>query len=212
MSVTPRQLPNKTYSPPGGWRYRVPETGQVFRGVSEYQLLDQLQSHYKANQLVAPDDLAARIEQFVCAQEPDYCTDAHGQTAPPRGGLFHDFTNILRGTRTLLAWKLKGGALVEPALSERRARTCVGCPQNDEPQGCTSCNMPTLKRLVTELVGDRRTSVHDQLKACRVCSCQLAAKVQLQIDVLWSNMPDDQKTRLPETCWLVQEASSLPVT
>lgn len=204
--MTAQHLPNKTYSPPAGWRYRVPETGQLFRGVSEYQLKSQLEAHYKANSLPIPADISDRIEQFICAQEPDYCTDSHGMK--PVGwkeGALHDFKTVIQGTRTLAAWLLGGKKYVDPAQAESRASTCLNCIQHDTPQGCTSCNSKELKRVVQLVVGDRRTKVHDHLKSCRVCHCQLAAKVQLPHSVLWSNMPAEQRERLPKTCWLITE-------
>lgn len=206
VSVPVRQLPNRTYAPPGGWRYTVPETGQRFRGVSDYQLKCELEAHYRANQLQIPSDLDARIEQFVCEQEPDYCTDAHGQ--PVRDGrrsFVHEITTVLQGTRTLFAWMAGGRQLVDASLSERRASVCVACPMNQEPEGCTSCNAKTTREVVTQIVGTRQTSLHNQLKACKVCSCWLAAKVQLPHAVLWNHMPPALKEQLPASCWLVTE-------
>ncbi len=207
MSEPVRQLPNKIYAPPGGWRYRVPETGQTFRGVSEYQLLTELQAHYRANQIQQPDleTLKASIEHFVCEQEPDYCTDAHGQPHPPKGGRFHGFHEVIQGTRTIGAWLLAGAPMVEQQVADARARTCVGCPQNDEPQGCSTCNAKDMRNLVEKLVGKRRTVVDDYLKSCRVCTCLLKAKVWFPLDRLLPYMLPEQISRLPSNCWLVTE-------
>lgn len=208
MADQVRQLPNKTYAPPGGWRYKVPETGQTFRGVSEYQLLMELQAHYRANSLKQPDDLSTRIEQFVCEQEPDYCTDAHGQ--PIRDGkrsFVHDIKSVLQGTATLLTWKLSGAGLVDAATADRRAATCASCNFNVEPEGCTSCNAKVVKEAVTQIVGTRQTALHNQLKACRICQCHLQAKVQLPLASIMRFMPQDQFTQLPQHCWILKEAT-----
>lgn len=205
--TTDLRLPNKVSGPPGGWRYRVPETGQVFRGASEHQLDSSVIAHYKANNLIAPLDLKARYEAFICEQEPDYCVDMQGRPAT-RIGFFHSLQNVLQGTKTLALWKLSGGDLVPAAQAEQRAQVCASCSLNDEPQGCTACNSKTIKDTVLAIVGERRTSVHDRLKACRVCSCFLQAKVQLPHSSIWPHMTDEQKAKLPAPCWLLREAAS----
>jgi hypothetical protein len=214
MNDVVRQLPNKIYAPPGGWRYRVPETGQTFRGASEYQLLTQVQANYRANSLTSPDvdTLKKRFEQFVCEQEPDYCTDIHGQPFPPKGGRFFDFTNVIQGTRTIGGWLLAGMPTVSQAQADKRAATCVGCPQNDEPQGCSTCNVKELTNITEALVGKRRTAVHDHLKSCRVCTCLLRVKVWFPLSRLLPYMPEEQVARLPAHCWLLTEKSATPPT
>ena len=207
-----RQLPNKTYAPPGGWRYKVPETGQLFRGVSEYQLLCELEAHYRANQLKKPDGLSDKIEAFVCEQEPDYCTDQHGQPVQDgKRSIFHEIRNVLQGTATLLAWKVKGEPLVPATLADERAAVCASCPMNAEPQGCSSCNAKVLKDAVEAVVGSRQTSFHNQLKSCKVCSCALPAKVQLPISSILRFMPQTQLDLLPQPCWINKERFSADI-
>lgn len=208
--MTPiRQLPNKTYSPPGGWRYKVPQTGQTFRGVSEYQLLCELQAHYRANQLPLPDGLNDLIEQFVCEQEPDYCTDAHGQPIHDGKRTFtHNIRTVLQGTATLFTWLVKGEGLVPAPQAEARASICVGCNFNAEPQGCTSCNSKVMRLAVEKVVGTRRTSFHNQLRSCRICSCQLAAKVHLPLPSILRFMPEEQLSQLPSHCWILKEQAA----
>lgn len=209
MSEQLRQLPNKTYAPPGGWRYKVPETGQLFRGVSEYQLLCELEAHYRANQLKKPDGLSDLIERFVCEQEPDYCTDQHGQAVQDgKRSIFMDIRAALQGTATLVMWKVKGEGLVEPTLADQRAAICVACPMNVEPQGCTSCNTKVVREAVEAIVGTRQTSFHNQLKACKVCMCHLSAKVQLPLKSILRWMPDSQQELLPSHCWITKEVEA----
>lgn len=207
-------LPNKTNSPPGGWRYRVPQTGQLFTGVSEHQLLVQLEHHYRATGYTKPTNLKELVEEFICSAIPDYCTG--NEPARPVGGF--SFHTVIQGTRTIGSWLLSSFAkgarqYVPQAQADARASVCAtgvnggSCPFNDQPEGCTGCNSGAMKETLRFVVGDRHTAFDNQLKSCRVCNCGLFAKVHLPHAVLWDNMPLDQRAKLPDWCWLVKEAA-----
>ncbi len=206
-TVTHSGLPNRTSSPPGGWRCKVPETGQTFTGVSEYQLITQLKAHYKANGYPEPEDYKAMIEADICSKQPDYCTGNNPTYLPVEGFTFH---TVLQGTRTIGQWLwrsgLKGARQYVPQVQEdARAKVCLSCPFNDEPQGCTSCNSRAMKEALKIVVGNRPSTYGSQLKSCRICQCNLEAKTKLPHDVLYDNMTDEQKAKLPAYCWLVTE-------
>jgi len=207
-------LPNHTSAPPGGWRCKVPETGQTFSGHSEYQLITQLRAHYKANGYPEPADYKAMIEADICSKQPEYCTGSNPAMVPAIGFTFH---TVLQGTRTIGQWLwqsgLKGARQYVPQpLADSRAKVCLRCPFNDEPQGCTSCNSKAMKEALRIVIGNRTTPFDDQLKSCRICQCGLSGKVQLPHQVLYDNMTDEQKARLPDYCWLVTEqAEQLPL-
>lgn len=203
-----RKLPNRTNAPPGGWRYRVPETNQVFTGVSEHDLIVKLQAHYRINGYPYPDDMPGRIEHYVCSAEPSYCRDASGKPGKWSSKLAHTFHVVLQGSATLGHWMLKGREFVAQELADRRSATCAICPFNEEPQGCTSCNANALRETVAKLVGSRRSRYHEQLKACKVCHCQLQVKVWLPQAILLAHMPAEQQEQLPEHCWLRTEQPS----
>lgn len=205
-------LPNHVTAPPGSWRYKVPETGQVFSGPSEHALITQLQAHYKANgyPIPSPDELKPRIEAFICAAVPDYCTG----NEPAKFVDGFSFHTVIYGTKTLSKWLfgslLKGERqFVSQGQANVRASVCVGCHFNDEPQGCTGCNSGALKAAVSALIGPRTTNYDDRLKSCRVCNCLMKAKVHLPYEVLWNNMSDQQKALLPNYCWLNKESQNV---
>lgn len=199
------QLPNKTNCPPGGWKYRVPQTGQWFEGPSLANLIDQLKAHYAANGYDVPGDLEQKIEDSTCARMPDYCTG--NNPAPLKPQLALTFHTVVQGSKTLLSWFANGREFVSTEKAEKRASVCAGCQFNEPPEGCTGCNIRSLRALVEKLVGGRKTSLDSRLKSCRVCYCQLAAKVWLPQPILWRHMEDEQKERLPAHCWLVTEGN-----
>lgn len=206
---TPR-LPNWTNAPNGGWDYRIPEIKgpQAYVGpVTDYETLSsQIVARYKANDLPVPSDLRNRVEDYICARVPEYCASSGGQITYTSEGLpGFSIKNILAGTGTLLRWMAGGAKKVDLSLANQRAEVCTTCRFNQHPEGCSSCNYPTLMSLVNTIVGGSKTSSDDSLQACVVCGCSLKAKVHLPHDVLMKNMNRDQVQRLPDFCWLITE-------
>lgn len=208
LDTHPPRLPNHD----GGWCYQVPETGQVFCGSSLSELMTSLAAHYKAAGYPQPPNLARLVEDYICDHIPDYCGGQPRASRPEDAarqgwlaGLKHTFTNIVTGTQTLAAWIAGGRNYVDGGVANARAAICTTCPENVEPQGCTGCNLSTLKEIVRSVVGSRTTTSDAHLKACKVCGCDLRAKVHLPHDILWRHMADSQKQQLPEWCWLVRE-------
>lgn len=204
-------LPNLDTVPPGGWHYLVPETGQRFEGSSLSELMHNLAAHYRAAGYPQPPNLARLVEDQICADRPEGCGGTpratHSDDAMRQGwlkGLKHTFTNVVTGTRTLAAWIAGGRHYVDADTANSRAAVCIACPENVEPQGCTGCNLKTLHEVVRGVVGSRTTPHDTRLKACKVCGCDLRAKVHLPHKVLWEHMADSQKTALPAHCWLIK--------
>lgn len=208
-------LPNTYNSPPGEWRYRVPETGYTLKRSNWPELQDALVAHYKASGYPLPPDLFENVEAFICANAPDFCEG--GPVTRPKFDLAHTFSVVVQGTRTLSNWLVGGRTYVPQLVAEKRASICVTCVYNTEPQGCTGCNSKVLAEAVQLVVGKRATSFDSRLHACRVCACQLKAKVHLPLANLLKYMPAEQQALLPPHCWLVGErelsaVEPLPVT
>ncbi len=196
-------LPNLHTSPPGEWRYKVPETGQSFHGSNWPQLQEQLVAHYRATGYAFPEDLFARVEAYICANAPDYCEGVPADA--PRFSLGHSFTTVVQGTKTLAHWLLTGRRYVDQEVANRRALTCSGCVYNLEPQGCNGCNANVMKEAVALVVGKRATPHDERLKACRICGCDLRAKTHIPHAIIVAHMPADQQAQLPSHCWVVME-------
>lgn len=213
MTSTRPHLPNTYTSPPGEWQYVVPETGQLFRGSNWPQLEEQLRAHYAATTYPQPDDLFAKVEDYICANNPDYC-DGRPALSPPRNpsnpfSLAHSFTTVLQGTSTLASWLLNGRRYVPQDQATQRASVCTTCVYNSEPQGCSSCNSKVMQEAVMLVVGKRSTPHDGSLRACRICSCGLRAKVHLPLDAILKYMPTAQQEALPAHCWIMKEKETL---
>jgi hypothetical protein len=204
-----RRLPNKTETPPGGWRYTVPETSKTvgpYSGIT--QLLENLKGHYHAAAYEQPGNLPELIEKQICDENPEYCGE---EGVPSMTQRFlketkHTFHAALRCLATLVSHRAGSGERPQLADQERRALTCVACPKNQPIQQCSTCNNKSLNNLIEKIAGAKKTSVDAQLQYCEVCHCGLRAKIATMHSAIWTHMPENQKKQLPESCWIILEA------
>lgn len=200
------QFPNRVTAPPGGWRYVTPESGQVFTGVNEAQLLDHLRSHYRANNWDLPSNIRDLIEQQICEKQRDYCVDTGGRppVSPSKAAavafhLIKDYTLRL----------LNAPGRVQQEQADARAAVCATCTENVEREGCSNCNMGVLRDLVVKIKGNRVTKSEEQLKVCRVCLCENRAKVWLTLEDLKKLTNKQEWEALPTTCWMRTEEAKV---
>lgn len=211
MSEFSLHLPNLDNAPPGGWSYVIPETGAVFRmEPSLYALKHKIRDHYRAAGYEMPGDIDAKIEAYICNKVPQYCGAAPRAEDLPKDetGLQHGFAYALQCLRTLVSNVAGSGERVTQEQAESRARTCVACPENQKVEGCSTCNIKALQSLVSKIALAGQTSLDGQLESCKICHCNLRAKIWIKHEAIWKNMPDGQKVRLPPTCWLNTERSN----
>lgn len=200
---TPKRLLSKNRVPPGGaWFYKVPETGVSFEdrmGIRGLELA--VASHYRANGLPVPEDLVARMEQFMCEQMPKgVCS---GDEGSPRR---LDFFSILGATELLIRRGVTPATRFYVSMAEaaRRASVCASgapggkpCPLNHTHM-CTTCN--GLRETFKRLVANRTTPYDSKLGVCGACGCGLTAKVHIAKEQL-PPMPADSISELPAYCW-----------
>ena len=207
-------LPNTTNTPPGGWRYTVPETQYKTPGYSSWpQLRGILQSHYTAAGYSVPDGLFEKVEAQICEAHPDYCCNDPTLVQRFVSGaksISHTFHTALSCMATLMSNRAGSGERPTQILADARAAVCAACPENGDIEPCNHCNINTLNRLIEKLVGAHKTSSDASLKFCQVCHCNLRAKVWTKHEAIWNHMKDKTKARLPETCWLKTEIGRTP--
>ncbi len=207
---------NPNVTPPGLYRYRIPElTGPAAMVIDHYAYNDleaEVVARYKRNGLAVPGDLRQQITDQLCKQLPvGYCRDGTGLFGWARQ-LLHEFQRILQGTITLADWWLAAGKKrVSTEEVIRRSAICQGCAFNQAPTGCASCSMGALNRIVEAAVGNDRLPSDAGLEACAVCGCVLRIKTRLPLDVLQRHLTDEQKMQFPPAhgtwkgCWLRED-------
>jgi hypothetical protein len=203
-----KSFPNLTNTPPGGWRYLVPETGKVIGPFSGWrQLEDNLVAYYHSTAYPLPDNLFDLAQAYICGEQPEYC----GEPAKESGvAKFyreskHTFHTALQCLTTLVSHRAGSGERPSLEQQEARAAVCVECPMNQDTQACSVCNIKTLNGLIKKLAGAKVTSYDKRLKFCAVCHCANAAKIATKLEAIWTHMPQSQREKLPPACWLVTE-------
>lgn len=171
-------------TPPGGrYFYEVPETRTYFEDLSEMRLHDRLRRHYADNRILWPEDMPARIRDYICRRvPPGFC---RGDSAD--GPTFKIYTtdSVRSSTRRLT------GKQVTPGAAKSRAEICARCPMNDR----TAC--PTCTGMVAwaqRYVGNKTTGIDQILGICVADGALIPAKVWFESG---SAVTDD----VPQTCW-----------
>lgn len=212
----PRTLPNLTNCPPGGWEYKIPETGKILTGSNLSELRAKLESQYSGSGYAIPLDIDFKIEEYMCGLERmhDYCEtrsvsimDRIGKSLTRSGNLYHTFHAAIQCMKTLISHMGGTGERITQEVAEFRSATCAACPMNQNVTGCTNCNKGVVGQLIHKMVGARVTKHDGELMFCQACHCNTRAKIWVKHEAVYKHMPEGQKRVLPEACWIVTEAS-----
>lgn len=171
-------------SPPGGWKYTVPQTGVTITAPFYSSLLPRVVKHLKANGLEVDEDV---IMDGACRETKppsNWCCPK------PEKPLADMPIPLLSGVEAFLksVWGvLKMRKLVPPEEAQRRAAICRDCPyRTTSPGGCVTC--VSLIRQANELIdrnpvkfdADEDGTVRDTCRAC-LCLCHIKAWIPTSV-------------------------------
>ena len=232
-------LKSRTTWPPEGWQFFEPATGwNAPQGLSFDQVVHAIINHRLANKqhrLATDFDVVSQqLDDYTCerlAKHPIYSKSWNSwcseQTVPasftvplPRrslrveakesvaGGVRH-LQNATTGIKTWIDW-FGEGKPVDRTLAEKRAATCVSCPQNDKTKGVFSWFVGAAVREIKAIFSalndlNMTTSVDDKLKVCKACDCPMRAKVWAPLHIIKKHLRSDAFNRLDERCWIRHE-------
>lgn len=193
---------NRQAVPPGGYDFKDPDTGHRINCRNFDQWIGLIKDHRAANNLPpiaaeAPEDqnchkLSTDAAQVFCAGDGlDLATD----------GVSLHASDIARGTRTILNFKLAGSPLVTQEQADRRASICATCYLNVPYRMPCAGMCGELLEIVTAIVGGAKTAHHNDLNACAACKCSLPAKVWIPLDIIKKTEPDVINEIYPDFCW-----------
>lgn len=98
---------------------------------------------------------------------------------------------------------------VEQSLAEKRATTCVDCPQNGDPnliERLTSEAAKVVKGLMQAKEDmELKTSVDDKIHTCKACGCFLGLKVWTPLAHILKNQKPDERAKLDPRCWILKD-------
>lgn len=188
-----RYLQFKPFSAPKVYRFKDPDTGNLFAGKTLEQVRIQVLSYRSQNQLEAIEYLPMAIEHYTC------CLPENVALCESRANLSRSVMSYLKGGIALLK-NLAYNKFATQEVADERAAACIGCPFNVfDNKG------PFVKwsdDIALASVGDRKSVHHDKLGNCAICSCVLRAKVFFG-DKL--TLPAAEVAMMPEHCWQKKE-------
>ena len=216
----PRLLNDKTTVPPGGYQYRVPETGLLLQGATLASVARAAQAHLAANGInKTSHELAALIEDQICQRHPEACWNHPKALAPaakprPKG---HKWTvsEVKRGLDAFFKY-LVPRRFAPEAKSFERATVCAACPLNVNSEACSSCTSGLLQMVKTTIGRtraqnlDRHFTGNRTLRLCDACGCFIHAKVMLDADAVAASTTPETLSRIRKDapgCWILKELS-----
>lgn len=209
------RLTNRIQCPPGGWRYHVAALAEraphlVWVGPTHTfnDLRADVLKRCSANGITPPSD--EELEDQICQNLPaGYCVDLDGMPTRKSGSFAVMSSTFKQGTKTLYSWWKNGMKRVSKDEIVRRSYICNTCPENRAIEQCSACAMKAIHSIVNEIVADTKLPTDSLLKACSICQCSLVAKVRLPIEDLTPHIPEAQFKKLPATCWIRGDASTV---
>lgn len=191
-----RKIIDKTLTPPGGWRYRQPESGAVITAGDWNTLIERVKAHRLANNYPLGLHFVQEVEESLCGELPDGstdCLDTNPEQAPKRKITLGDLRTFLQ---VMEKWVSSGAKFVPQEEAERRAGICSQCPMNQHVEGCFGCKGITA--LITTILGAMGTSYDAKLSGCQVCGCALRAAVHIPLS---AQLAGTRGLVFPEHCW-----------
>ena len=202
---------NTSHLPPGGFRFKDPDTGAEIDAQSWGNWRDKVNKHREVNNL-PPIDIALAEDQN-CSRLPPSAASMFCESDEPMhtvDGVTLNSSDIWRGTKTIAAFKLFGHT-VSQEEADRRANICAYCPMNVNFAKPCSGICGELLELVSDMVGGATTAKQGDLHACAVCKCYLPSKVWVDEASIRRFEPKEVTDNYPSNCWLAkQNATSNP--
>lgn len=192
-----KMVGRRDISPPGGWVFRVMETGFTVQARSIVTLRNNVMAHLRANGIRKGKEWD--FEDELCKQNQigdPFCIPAPAVIPPGAEKL--TVSHIERFVKTMWRVVKSGFALVDAEEANRRAAICAQCPLNVDVGFCEGCR-GVLKR-VADTVGDRSTPLDNSLRNCAACGCVLRLKVWVPTKVLDQVEANDLPPYTQE-CW-----------
>jgi len=201
------ELIDKSNSPPGNWRIKVPQTGVEFKHYDYRAITNAYKSHCNANGILLSPNWEEEFLSEMCKQNPKWGNKCIPNASKKVTRRRLSLTAVLSFLNMMRAWAqstLSGkDAFASQDEANRRASICVGCPFNTTLQfSCGAC-MGAVLTLIQGVIGKRKTQYDDRLGACLVCSCSLKAAVHVPIDVQRQGLSEEIKKDFDDIkyCW-----------
>jgi|KBSMisStaDraftv2_1062788.scaffolds.fasta_scaffold01511_27 hypothetical protein len=221
------RLRDRNKFPPGGFRFYVPETRwSIQPWVSFDVAVQQIIQHRQANPFLTqskgwstdPGIVADELDAFnaaVCEQMRwmDFIGEGGGPAGPPKA-MSHQSPSsrsaqVVAGVKTIAAWELAGGNVVDRALANARAKTCSACIKNESGDLLSFFTEQAARLIKLQLETKNNmklsTDFDPLLGVCSACGCVNKLKVWAPLDIILKEMKPETKAALAANCWVLNE-------
>lgn len=169
----------------GHWWYYEASTDSWIFGGDYKSLTESVREHLVTNSLPVPADLDGAVQELICAMAPagwkGGCVEANPTAAPVN---YVTWANMKRWFKTMLSYS-KDRTLVEQSVAEARASTCLQCRKQVPKAECRTGGCGgSVAGFITQLAIHRSTPYDENLGACGVCGCTLAAMIHFPNEIL----------------------------
>lgn len=186
----------KPFHAPKSYSFVDPDTGYKFFEQTFEALISRIVNYRIQNNLEHIDNLAMVLNNYWCA------LPENAGSCKPIPHIERDYyTTVKGGIALFTAWLFKKFTSKEEA--DKRAEVCIKCPNNVFPDKGPFIEWSD--KIAEKMVGARKSTYHEQLGNCDVCTCCLKAKVFYGGDI---SLTDEEKERIKKTmptCWQLKE-------
>jgi hypothetical protein len=126
--------------------------------------------------------------------------------------LIDELASDADGMVVIWDWLGSGGVPVNQSLADKRALTCLCCPENHRARWWES-----VKTWVSDLILKTieiknrlhlRVDNEGELGMCNKCRCPICTKVWTPISHIASNLSVENENKLPNHCWIRREINT----
>lgn len=200
------KIKKRNLVPPGGWKFKDPDSGFWLEGRSIEQLVSNVILSRKKNGYTGSFDIE-ETEQEVLKQicsiigEPHCKSDEEIVIYEDKTGIFKldKITSIASAALEMA----KGESLVDAKELARRQAICNKCFLNRPARGCACA---TVYKMINAAIPDNRRD--ENLEMCGACGCMINAKIQLPMSAV-NAANKGSNNKYPSYCWQLDEQSEL---
>lgn len=196
-------------SPPGGWRYTVPETGVTITGAFFAILKPRVIQHLVANGITVDAERELLIADGACRETRPPGSWCREIPPKPIAGMPIPILDAVEQFLKCIWSALVSREFVDRTEAERRIAICMECPlRGTSPSGCSGCfsmlkkanNLLSKKGAIT-IPPDADGTVRD---TCLACMCLLPLKVRMSNAAL-DKCEGGKKPPYAKGCWRLEE-------
>ncbi len=201
------KIKKRNLVPPGGWKFKDPDSGFWLEGRSIEQLVSNVIYSRKKNGYTGsldPEETEQEILKQICSiiGEPHCKSDEEMTIYEDKTGIFKldKITSIASAALEMA----KGEELVDGKELARRQAICNKCFLNRPARGCACA---TVYKMINAAIPDNRRD--ENLEMCGACGCMINAKIQLPMSAV-NAANKGSNNKYPSHCWQLDKAEEKP--